>query len=78
MPYGISYTWTLKQDTHEPIYETETETEPTAGGRGRGTGEGGVGGGGQPTEALIRGVGTQQGPTGQHGELYSLLHEKPQ
>ena len=26
MPYDITYMWSLKYDTNEPIYETETES----------------------------------------------------
>ena len=25
MPYDITYMWNLKEDTNEPIYETETD-----------------------------------------------------
>ena len=25
--YGITYTWNLKHDTNQPIYETETDTQ---------------------------------------------------
>ena len=46
-PYGISYTWNLKYDMHEPIYKTETDSQtrridfclP----RGKGVGKGGIG-----------------------------------
>ena len=27
IPYDITYTWNLKYDTNEPIYETETDTQ---------------------------------------------------
>ena len=27
IPYDITYTWDLKYDTHEPIYETETQSQ---------------------------------------------------
>ena len=42
IPYDITYMWTLKYDTNEPIYETETEslTKRTDWGLPRGKGEG--------------------------------------
>ena len=27
IPYDITYTWNLRYDTNEPIYETETKSE---------------------------------------------------
>ena len=27
IPHDITYTWNLKYDTNEPIYETETESQ---------------------------------------------------
>ena len=27
IPYDITYTWNLKYDTHELMYETETDSE---------------------------------------------------
>ena len=43
MPYDITYTWNLKYDTNELIYETETNSQSqktNAYQRGKGVGEG--------------------------------------
>ena len=48
IPYAIIYTWNLKYDTNESIYETDQETQRTdvqlpRQGSGRGRGEGQIG-----------------------------------
>ena len=47
IPYAITYTWNLKYDTNEPIYETETNLRDTENrllvAKGRWVGEGCIG-----------------------------------
>ena len=44
---------------------------------GRGRGRDGVGGCGQQVQTVPCGMGKQQGPAAQHGELYSVSWDKP-
>ena len=76
--HDITYMWNLKQDTNEPIYETERVSWRTglwlsrgrAGGEGKGW-ELGLADANQYISRMDR----QQGPT--HRELYSISYDKP-
>ena len=74
----ISNMWNLKYDTNEPIYDRETQSQTQRtnwwlpGGdmdRESWTGQLGL--------AFIQRVGTQQGPSVYHRELYSVSYDKP-
>ena len=76
--YMISNMWNLKYDTNEPIYDRETQSQTQRtnwwlpGGdmdRESWTGQLGL--------AFIYRVGTQQGPSVYHRELYSVSYDKP-
>ena len=63
----ITYTWTLKYDTNELIYETETDADIEEGrvvAKGEGSwGKGGLGVWDQQMQAIIYRMDKQQGPT---------------
>lgn len=62
MPQGVSYTWNLKYDTHEPLYETETDLETENRllvAEGEGAGGGWSGRLGLADEAVTRRTGTR-------------------
>ena len=70
-----------KYDTNEPIYETETDPQTQRTDwwlQGRGVqGRDGVGVWDQEMQTLKQRMDKQQGPTVQHGELYSISYNKP-
>ena len=70
--------WNLKYDTNQHIYETKTDsqiqrTDLWEGGEERE----GIGVWDQERQTIIYRMDKEQGPTVQHGELYSISCDKP-
>ena len=76
IPYAITYTWNLKYDINEHIYETKTDSQiqRTDLWMPRGRGEEGLGVWDQQMQTIIYRMDKQQCPTVQHRELYSISY----
>ena len=82
IPYDITYLWNLKQDTNEHKYKTKTDSQiqrtdlwfPVVGCM---CVREGLGFWDQQMQTIVYRMDKQQGPTGQHRELYSISYDKP-
>ena len=72
----MTYTWSLKFDTREPIYVTETETDVWLL-RGRGAAEGCNGVFDEQMQTGIYRLDKQESPAVDHREIYSISCNKP-
>ena len=72
----MTYTWSLKFDTREPIYVTETETDVWLL-RGRGAAEGWNGVFDEQMQTGIYRLDKQESPAVDHREIYSISCNKP-